>query len=203
MSLRIVAGEFKGRAIKSPSEETTRPTTDRVRESVFSSVTSRMPGLSLEGVVVLDAFAGSGALGFEALSRGAERCSFWELDDRARKVLEANAAGLGLDRRRCSCKSGDVLDASKRPLSFGKGFGLVLLDPPYALDPAAVAGLLERLREHGDLEPGAVVVYEHALARQQEVADALCALEGFELTGLKKYGKVGVAYLELGEGADA
>ena len=57
--------------------------------------------------------------------------------------------------------------------------------------------------ELGEVPIGAVVVYEHALARQQEVADALCALEGFELTGLKKYGKVGVAYLELGEGADA
>ncbi|MGN0037657.1 MAG: 16S rRNA (guanine(966)-N(2))-methyltransferase RsmD [Coriobacteriales bacterium] len=201
--MRIVAGEFKGRVIKSPSEETTRPTTDRVRESVFSSVCARMPQLSLAGVSVLDAFAGSGALGFEALSRGAQRCSFWESDAAARKVLEANAASLGLDRRRYSCKGADVLQASQRPLAFGQGFGLVLLDPPYALEPAQMAAFLARLREHGDLAPGAIAVYEHALAKQALVQEELGQLEGFELTGLKKYGKVGVAYLELKEEQDA
>ena len=170
---------------------------------MFSSICSRMPGQSLGGVSVLDAFAGSGALGFEALSRGAERCSFWERDAAARRVLEANAASLGLDRRRFSCKGADVLEASQRPLAFGQGFGLVLLDPPYALEPAQVAAFLARLRQHGDLARGAVVVYEHALAKQGEVQDELGRLEGFELTGVKKYGKVGVAYLELKEEQDA
>lgn len=197
--MRIVAGEFKGRVIKSPSEETTRPTIDRVRESMFSAVLARTAELSLEGVSVLDAFAGSGALGFEALSRGASRCSFWECDAAARAVLEANASSLGLDRRRYSCKSGDVLEASQRKLSFGQGFGLVLLDPPYALDPSEVAAFIQRLRTNGDLAAGALVVYEHALGRQEDVERELSALEGFELTGLKKYGKVGVAFLDLEE----
>ena len=170
---------------------------------MFSSICSRMPGLSLGGVSVLDAFAGSGALGFEALSRGAERCSFWERDAAARRVLEANAASLGLDRRRFSCKGADVLEASQRPLAFGQGFGLVLLDPPYALEPAQVAAFLARLRQHGDLARGTVAVYEHALAKQGEVQDELGRLEGFELTGVKKYGKVGVAFLELKEEQDA
>ncbi|MGN0073241.1 MAG: 16S rRNA (guanine(966)-N(2))-methyltransferase RsmD [Coriobacteriales bacterium] len=201
--MRIVAGEFKGRVIKSPSEQTTRPTTDRVRESMFSAICARMPELSLAGVSVLDAFAGSGALGFEALSRGAARCSFWEEDPAARKVLEANAASLGLDRRRFSCKGADVLQASQRPLSFGAGYGLVLLDPPYALEPVQVAAFLQRLHQHGDLAPGAIAVYEHALANQALVEEQLVQLEGFELTGLKKYGKVGVAYLELKEEQDA
>ena len=72
--MRIIAGEFGGRVIDSPSERTTRPTTDRVRESIFSSVYSRLPDLT--DVIVLDAFAGSGALGIEALSRGAASCTF-------------------------------------------------------------------------------------------------------------------------------
>ena len=96
-----------------------------------------------------------------------------------------------------------VLEASQRPLAFGQGFGLVLLDPPYALEPAQVAAFLVRLRQHGDLARGAVAVYEHALAKQGEVQDELGRLEGFELTGVKKYGKVGVAYLELKEEQDA
>ena len=90
--MRIVAGEFKGRSIESPDEKTTRPTTDRVRESMFSSILSRTSDLSLDGITVLDAFGGSGALGFEAISRGALRCQFWEQDSDARAILEANGA---------------------------------------------------------------------------------------------------------------
>ena len=86
--MRIIAGEFGGRVIDSPSERTTRPTTDRVRESIFSSVYSRLPDLT--DVIVLDAFAGSGALGIEALSRGAASCTFVERDRAARAVLEKN-----------------------------------------------------------------------------------------------------------------
>ncbi len=197
LDVRIVAGKFKGRAVKSPSADTTRPTTDRVRESVFSSVLSRTNDLSLEGMTVLDAFAGSGALGFEALSRGAVRCTFWEQDSQARSVLESNAASLGLTSREYCCKSGDVLQSASRPLSFGAPFGLVLLDPPYAFDPAGVAGFVSQLKANGDIAAGSIVVYEHVAANMAAAQEAFAGLGGFEITGHKKYGKVAVMYLEV------
>ena len=195
--MRIVAGQFKGRSLESPSAQTTRPTTDRVRESVFSSVLSKTPDLSLEGMVVLDAFAGSGALGFEALSRGADRCISWEQDAQARDVLMANAKSLGLDSRRFSVKAGDVLQASLRPLAFGVPFSLVLLDPPYALAPHEVASFLERLQAHGDVACGTIVVYEHVAGNMDAAQEVMSQLEDFEISGHKKYGKVAVMYLEV------
>lgn len=195
--MRIVAGELRGRAIDSPSEKTTRPTTDRVRESMFSSILSRTDDLSIEGFSVLDAFGGSGALGFEALSRGAARCAFWEQDADARSVLEKNAASLGLDRHRWSCKSGDVLASSAKPLSFGVPYDLVTLDPPYALDPSEVAAFVARLAEHGDVKAGTIVVYEHVKDNMAAAAAAFEGLDCVEVTGHKKYGKVAVLYLEV------
>lgn len=192
--MRIVAGEFKGRAIDSPSEKTTRPTTDRVRESVFSSIYSRVG--QMMGLRVLDAFAGSGALGLEALSRGAASCTFFELDSAARLVLEGNVKALGLDARRARVRAGDVLAAAQRPLSFATPFSLVMLDPPYALDASEVARLVGLLADNGDLAPGAVIAYEHA---HGSAAAASAAFEGdarFEETGAKKYGKIGVLYLK-------
>ena len=105
--MRVVAGEFGGRVIDSPSEKTTRPTTDRVRESMFSSIYSRLADLS--GTRVLDAFAGSGALGIEALSRGAQRAVFFERDANARKVLEGNLSSLGLKLPRATVAGRDVV----------------------------------------------------------------------------------------------
>lgn len=195
--MRIVAGEFKGRVIDSPSEKTTRPTTDRVRESMFSSILSRTDDLSIEGFNVLDAFGGSGALGFEALSRGAARCSFWEQDADARCVLEANAASLGLDRHRWSCKSGDVLASSAKPLSFGVPFDLVTLDPPYALDPSEVAAFVARLVEHDDVRTGSIIVYEHVAANMDAALATFEGLSCASVTAHKKYGKVAVLYLEV------
>lgn len=164
---------------------------------MFSSILSRTDDLSIDGFNVLDAFGGSGALGFEALSRGAERCAFWEQDVDARRVLESNAASLGLDRRRWSCKSGDVVASSAKPLSFGVPYDLVTLDPPYAFDPADIAAFVARLAEHGDVKSGSIIVYEHVAGN---MAAALAAFEGLscvEVTGHKKYGKVAVLYLEV------
>lgn len=92
--MRVIAGEFRGRILDSPSADTTRPTTDRVRESLFSSLYSRTGGF--DGLSVLDAFAGSGALGIEALSRGASHAVFFERDPAAVRVLESNLAALSL-----------------------------------------------------------------------------------------------------------
>lgn len=110
--MRIIAGEFKGRIIESPNEKTTRPTTDRVRESIFSSIYSRLPELA--AVDVLDAFAGSGALGIEALSRGARSCTFIERDRAARDVLERNLASLSLKAPRVRVIVADSFDAAAR-----------------------------------------------------------------------------------------
>lgn len=195
--MRIVAGLFKGRPIESPSAQTTRPTTDRVRESIFSSVLSKTDDLTLEGMTVLDAFGGSGALGFEALSRGADRCTFWEQDDKARSVLLSNASSLGLDSRRFACKSGDVLAAAGRPMSFGRPFDLVLLDPPYAIEPAVVADFLTKLKANGDVAVGAIVVYEHVAANMSTAQEVFEGTDGFQISGHKKYGKVAVMYLEV------
>lgn len=199
--MRIIAGEFGGRVIDSPSERTTRPTTDRVRESIFSSVYSRLPDLT--DVIVLDAFAGSGALGIEALSRGAASCTFVERDRAARAVLEKNLSTLGLKAPRVRVIAGDVFEAAERhalvPLA---RFSLVLLDPPYAEQAALVRDLLVALDDRGQLADGCLIVYEHALDDRQAVAEEFASGGRFALDGQKKYGKIGVTYLKYDERED-
>ena len=126
--MRIVAGQFRGRPLKAPKGEATRPTTDRVRESMMSAVESARGGL--EGAVVLDAFAGSGALGLEALSRGARCAHFFERSGEALRALCANVRSLGLDARRARLHRADVL--KDPPVWASEPFDLVFLDPPYA-----------------------------------------------------------------------
>ena len=194
--MRVVAGEYKGRVIDSPDASITRPTTDRVRESIFSSVYSRLP--ELDDVRVLDAFAGSGALGIEALSRGAKECIFFERDRAARKVLEGNLKKLGLSAPAAQLRPLDVLECTQ----LGGPFKLVLLDPPYAYDARDVHGMLERAARTGELEDGCVIVYEHALANKQVVADAFEEDDAFVITGQKKYGKIGVSYFRYSRCGD-
>ena len=191
--MRVVAGEYKGRVIDSPDGSITRPTTDRVRESIFSSVYSRI--LELDEVCVLDAFAGSGALGIEALSRGAAACTFFEQDAKARKVLEGNIASLGIAPAHVRVRPLDVFTAS----GWGGPFGLVLLDPPYAYEPVQVHELLKKLAVNGDLAERCVIVYEHALKNKQEVVSEFEQDVSFALTGQKKYGKIGVSYFRYNE----
>ena len=185
--MRIVAGSLRGRSIDAPPGEDTRPTIDRVREALFSSLYSMRGGF--EGAVVLDAFAGSGALGIEALSRGAERAVFFERSDKAAAVLKRNIASCKLDASRATVLRRDVLT---QPPSAAQGpFDLVFLDPPYAYDAAKVLALLSSMRQTGALAPDAIAVYEHALKSADEVAAAFAA-GGFEAGKVKKYGKTGV-----------
>lgn len=197
--MRIIAGEFKGRIIESPSEKTTRPTTDRVRESIFSSIYSRLPELA--DVTVLDAFAGSGALGIEALSRGAHGCIFIERDRAAREVLERNLASLPLKAPRVRVIAADSFDVAAE-LAFAGSFGLVLLDPPYAEGPAHVHELLGELVDYGKFAQGCVIVYEHALQDKESVAEEFGMDRRFVLDGQKKYGKIGVTYLKFHDRED-
>src|SRR5687767_14198505 len=133
--MRIIAGDWRGRVIESPPGLATRPTADRVRETLFSMLASRLG--SLEGLRVADLFAGSGALGLEALSRGAAFACFVENNPKAASVIRANIADLGaLDRVQ-------VLGGSALVLPKSDPFDLVFADPPYApgSGTAAVAGV--------------------------------------------------------------
>ena len=153
--MRIIAGEYGGRRIEAPRGDTTRPTTDRVRESLMSALASRLG--SFEGLRVLDAFAGSGALGLEALSRGSAHAVFCERDAKTCAVLASNLSFVPADTYQVV--RGDVL---KRPPVQAGPYDLVFLDPPYAIEPARVRALLDELAEAGALAADAVIAYEHA-----------------------------------------
>ena len=151
--MRIVAGEWRRRELRAPPGEGTRPTADRARETLFSMLTSRLG--TFDGLKVADLFAGSGALGLEALSRGAERCLFVENDAAALRALRANIAALRAQRR-CEVMASSVLalGPAKTPLD------LILLDPPYHSGAGAVG--LARLVRLGWVGDGTWVALETA-----------------------------------------
>ncbi len=125
-ALRVVAGTHRGRRFDVPPGDDTRPTSDRVREAVFNALESMD---AVRGATVLDAFAGSGALGIEALSRGAASVTFAEVDGGARATVDANLDALGLRDRAVV-----VAAPAVRATAAGGPWDLVLLDPPYAHD---------------------------------------------------------------------
>ena len=186
--MRIVGGEWRGRALRAPEGRDTRPTTDKVRESIASIVTSAAGG-SLEGVSVLDAFAGSGALAFEMLSRGATRATLVEQTPRALACVRANAEGLGVGRERALVLRGDAFSLARRGRVAGAPFDLVLLDPPYATPAASLSELVELLDARGALAQDALVMYERA-------SDAPgMAPAGFETRSTHRYGSTSVDVL--------
>ncbi len=152
--MRIVAGAWRGRALAVPAGQITRPTADRVRQALFDMLMHAPWGgrALLEGAEVLDGFAGTGALGLEALSRGAAHAIFVERERAALAALRANIAACRAEAR-CSVVAGDVL-----VLPAGPSCGLVFLDPPYgqALVPRALVGL----RRAGRIAAGTVIVAE-------------------------------------------
>lgn len=161
--LRVIAGDLRGRRIRAPEGEATRPTSDRVREALFNLL-----GPVARGARVLDLYAGSGALGIEALSRGAGRATFVESDPRTRRVLEGNVAGLGLGRR-ARVEGGDAAAAS----AYAAGpFDLVLADPPYGT--VDLETLL--LRAGAALAPGGIVAVEQAAGGELPRAPETLAL---------------------------
>lgn len=182
--MRIVAGEWRGRPLRAPKGAATRPTSDRVREALFSSLAS-MLGPDLERRAVLDAFGGTGALGLEALSRGASHAVFVESDRVARETLAANIAVLGAGAR-ARVVAGDAFALAPRGPVAGGPFGLLLVDPPYRIDSACVTKLLVDLVSTGSVQRGAVVVCEHAA--DSEVSWP----EGFDERVNKRYGSTGV-----------
>lgn len=155
--MRIVSGSLRGRAISTPDGVGTRPTSDRARQAVFNVLEHAAWSAPLAGMRVLDLFAGSGALGFEALSRGASFCLFVETDDAARGCIRENADSFGLmGATRVHRRS--ATDLGSRPGSAGEAFDIVFLDPPYRQGLGELA--LERLLCGNWLKPHALVVIE-------------------------------------------
>lgn len=172
--MRIVAGVHKGRAISAPKGLATRPTTDRVRESVFNKLAHAAWARKLEGARVIDLFAGSGALGLEAISRGAEFCLFVETEANARGAIRTNIEALQLygctklHRR-------DATDLGRKPEKVGPPFDLAFMDPPYG------QGLGERALEaltRGDwLCDDALVVLEESSRSEVTAPDGWTVID--------------------------
>ena len=158
--MRIVGGIWRQRSFEAPAGRSTRPTTDRMREAIASMVLSAA-GLDLDGVAVLDAFAGSGAVGLELLSRGAASCTFCERDRKTAALIRANCEHLGAEPGSWRVLCGDVMRLATRGL-WGAPFGIVFLDPPYAVSSDDVGTLIQSLVQTGQLAPGCLVVYERA-----------------------------------------
>ena len=184
--MRIVGGKFGGRPISAPRGRDTRPTSERTRESVFNVLEHAAWSPGIEGRRVLDLFAGSGALGLEAMSRGAAFSLFVETDSAARGALRDNIEALGLfgatriHRR-------DATDLGKKPAGLGEPFDLVFLDPPYGkgLGEAALA----KLGPGGWITPDALVVFECG-------AEEAPATPGFACLDERVYGAAKVLFLQ-------
>ena len=183
--MRIIAGEWRRRLLQAPSGDATRPTADRTRETLFGMLTSRLG--AFEGLRVADLFAGSGALGLEALSRGAASCLFVEHDPAAIRALRANIANL---RAQQACDVRAVSVMSLGPAS--APYDLILLDPPYGSGAGAVA--LDRLRRHGWIGEATWVALETAY-------DEKVQLKTLAIESERKVGKAKLTLLRLADPA--
>ncbi|MDP1528506.1 MAG: 16S rRNA (guanine(966)-N(2))-methyltransferase RsmD [Rhodoferax sp.] len=186
--MRIVAGTLKGRSIVAPDGQGTRPTSDRARQAVFNVLEHAAWAEPLDGMRVIDLYAGSGALGFEALSRGAAFALFVETDEDARGAIRENADSYGvMGRTRVHRRS--ATDLGVRPRSDGVPFDLAFLDPPYrrGLGEQTLAALLAG----GWLKPGAIVVFE----RGSDEPDI--DTPGYERLDVRDYGAARVLFLKV------
>lgn len=175
--LRIVTGSAKGKRLKTLEGEATRPTSERIKEAIFSSIQ-----FDVENRRVLDLFAGSGQMGLEALSRGAESVTFVDCEREAMDVVKANAKNTGffdLCRYAVSDWRNFIRKSSGRDT-----YDLVFVDPPYSMECCADAA--DRLAEAGLIIPGAIVVLESGSEQVDVESDAL---RGFEVIKSTHYGK--------------
>ena len=175
--MRVIAGQWRGRPLVAPKGDATRPTADRTREALFSMLTSRLG--SFEGLAVADLFAGSGALGIEALSRGAASCLFVEQDGAALDALKGNLTKLGT---RGDVRAGSVmgLGPALAPLD------LIMMDPPYGTGAGLVA--LDKLARLGWVSPATWISIETAKA--EEIAPP-----GFTVDATRVHGKARLTLL--------
>jgi 16S rRNA (guanine966-N2)-methyltransferase len=170
--MRIIGGTLSGRTLAGPRGRHTRPTADRVREAIFNKLAHGIPEFDFAGIRVLDLFAGSGAMGLEALSRGAGHVLFIDDDEEARGLIRRNADALGVIGRTKIWRRDATRLGRSAPLP---PFSLAFLDPPYRRGLANAA--LDSLVAGGWLAPGAVVVVEEAADTTIEAAPALRLIE--------------------------
>ena len=179
--MRIIAGAWRGRKLVAPAGDATRPTADRTRETLFSMLVSRLG--SFDGLAVADLFAGSGALGLEALSRGAASALFVENDAKALDAIRANVKSLDAGTR-ATVRAGSVLalGPARAPLE------LVLLDPPYRTGAGEVA--IDKLARLGWIGPGTWISLETAFNEEVEI-------KGCKIDADRKVGKARITLLRL------
>jgi 16S rRNA (guanine966-N2)-methyltransferase len=192
--VRIVSGNFRGKVLAAPKGDATRPTSDRARQAIFNILEHAAWSKGVRDARVIDLFAGSGALGFEALSRGAAFCLFVETDEAARGAIRENVDALspngglfGVTRvhRR------DATDLGVRPGGDGPAFDLAFLDPPYAKGLGEMA--LMKLAAGGWLAPGAIIVFERGAGEPD------FSVPGFEPLDARDYGAARVHFLRGSE----
>ncbi len=179
--MRIIAGEAKGRRIRAPRGRATRPMRDFVREAIFSMLGERTAGSR-----VLDLFAGTGSLGLEALSRGAEEAVFVERGREPGRIIKENLDMLGMADRGRVVRA-DILDYLRKARFPQRPFNLIFVDPPYRIDLKYRREMLKRLAEGGFLAPSAVVVIEAPLRSSPPDSP-----EGMNFRERRKYGETAV-----------
>ena len=177
--MRIIAGEWRGRTIAAPEGRDTRPTSDRAREGLFSMLQSRVG--SFEGLQVADLFAGTGALGLEALSRGAGHCTFVESDRSAVAALQRNIAALGAGPR--ADLRAQAVEYAPPPAA---PCDIVFLDPPYRAGLAASA--LHRVSDPAWIAPGGLLSLETERERSPPP-------DGFQVEAERRFGKAHILLL--------
>jgi 16S rRNA (guanine966-N2)-methyltransferase len=176
--MRIISGAWRGRLIDAPPGRATRPTADRVRETLFSMLTSRLG--SFEDLRIADLFAGSGALGFEVLSRGAAQATFVEADAKAAAIIRRNADRLGAADRV------HILGGSALVLPRSEPFDLIFADPPYAAGSGSAA--VAAVAKAGWLAPGGWISVETS---RDDAVDS----SGFEVETVRDVGRARLTLL--------
>ena len=179
--MRITSGDLRGRVLKTPEGSNTRPTTDKVRQALFNMLRAHSKDLAFKEAVVLDAFAGSGALGFEAISQGVQHVSFFDKDYQALSIVKENADLLKC-REQCSFKKNDITRYDFSHCS--EPFDLIFLDPPYG--KGLVVKTLDHLQQYHVIKDGAFIVIEMDGDQEEVLPDYLS-----EVTA-KRYGRIAI-----------
>jgi 16S rRNA (guanine966-N2)-methyltransferase len=184
--MRIIAGEFRGRPLLAPEGRTTRPITDRAKQSVFDVLSPRLPG-----AVVYDCFAGTGSMGLECLSRGCERVTFFEADRSALTRLAKNVSALGVGDRSTLVR-GDLFAWFGAAPAPSRKADLIFLDPPYRFvtERAEALGDLCRRLVGGHLSAEGLVIFRHD-------ADDMLALPELAVADRRDYGGMRVEFLRM------
>ncbi|MDC3401576.1 16S rRNA (guanine(966)-N(2))-methyltransferase RsmD [Alphaproteobacteria bacterium] len=182
--MRIVGGKFRGRPLETPKDQGIRPTSDRIREALFSIIGSK---IDIENTRVLDLFAGTGALGIEALSRGAAFCLFVETQGAARALIRTNSEKFGV-MGHSKIYRRDATTLGPRPTSAGPEFDIVFADPPYGCGLAEPA--LKDLLTGNWLSPEALVIVEESAKSEIILPDR------FEKIDERQYGESQIIFLQ-------